>query len=132
MPNATEYLNNLAYCLADLHPERCEQALGLSLRTIELSKQNPRSGLPILFSFVLSRLDRYSEAITAIENAIELDPNRHEYHTRAAAAYRQLDKESQANESLAYCPRAARSAITGIATFKARTTARREFHYRPS
>ncbi|MEZ6152443.1 MAG: tetratricopeptide repeat protein [Pirellulaceae bacterium] len=101
MPNATEYLNNLAYCLAELHPERCEQALGLSLRAIELSKQNPRSDYYDTLSFVLSRLDRYSEAITAIENAIELDPNRHEYHTRAAAAYRQLDKESQANESLA-------------------------------
>ncbi|MEZ6078957.1 MAG: tetratricopeptide repeat protein [Pirellulaceae bacterium] len=32
MPNATEYLNNLAYCLAELHHERCEQAAGLSLR----------------------------------------------------------------------------------------------------
>ncbi|MCA9157139.1 MAG: tetratricopeptide repeat protein [Planctomycetales bacterium] len=101
LPTATEYLNNLAYCLAELHPERCEQALGLSMRAIELSKPKPRSDYYDTLSFVLSRLNRHSEAITAIENAIELDPNRHEYHTRAAAEYRHLDKDSLANESLA-------------------------------
>lgn len=96
LPNATEYLNNLAYCLAELHPERCEEALGFSLRAIELSKQKPRSDYYDTLSYVQSRLDRHLEAITAIEIAIELDPNRHEYHTRAAAEYRQLNNESLA------------------------------------
>ncbi len=95
-PNATEYLNNLAYCLAELHPERCEEALGFSLRAIELSKQKPRSDYYDTLSYVLSRLDRHLEAVTAIESAIELDPNRHEYHTRAAAEYRHLNNESMA------------------------------------
>lgn len=96
LPNAPEYLNNLAFCLAELHPERCEEGLGLSLRAIELSKQKPRSDYYDTLSYVLSRLDRHLEAVTAIESAIELDPNRHEYHTRAAAEYRHLHNESLA------------------------------------
>ena len=96
LPNASEYLNNLAYCLAELHPERCEEALGFSLRAMELSKQKPRSDYFDTLSYVLSRLDRHLEAVDAIENAIKLDPDRHEYHTRAAAEYRQLNNESLA------------------------------------
>ncbi len=96
LPKASECLNNLAYCLAELHPERCEEALAYSLRAIELSKQTPRSDYYDTLSYVFSRLDRHLEAVTAIENAIQLDPNRHEYHARAAAEYRHLDNESLA------------------------------------
>lgn len=96
LPNATEYLNNLAYCLAELHPERCEEALALSMRAVELSKRQPNSDYYDTLCYVLSRLDRHLEAVTAIENAIELDPNRPQYHARAAAEYRLLNNESMA------------------------------------
>lgn len=96
LPTATQYLNNLAYCLAELHPERCEEALVYSLRAIELSKAQPSSDYFDTLSYVFSRLGRHSEAVTAIETAVELDPNRADFHARAAAEYRQLNMESLA------------------------------------
>lgn len=96
LPTATQYLNNLAYCLAELHPERCEEALVYSLRAIELSKSQPVSDYFDTLSYVFSRLGRHSEAVTAIETAVELDPNRADFHARAAAEYRQLNMESLA------------------------------------
>ena len=96
LPTATQYLNNLAYCLAEIHPERCEEALQYSLRSIELSKAEPVSDYFDTLSYVLSRLGRHSEAVTAIETAVEMNPNRADYHVRAAAEYRLLNIDSLA------------------------------------
>ncbi len=96
LPNSAEYLNNLAYCLAELHPERFEEALGYATLAVTESKQQPKADYYDTLSHVLSRLDRHKEAITAIETAIELDRRRSDFHERAAAEYRAVGDESMA------------------------------------
>ena len=87
LPNSAEYLNNLAYCLAELEPERYEEALKYATQAIAESRREPNADFYDTLAHVLSRLERHKEAITAIETAIELAPARVDFHRRAAAEY---------------------------------------------
>ncbi len=102
-PNAAQYLNNLAFCLAELHPQRREEALQLALRAVQLSLAAPNPDYYDTLSHVYATLERHVEAVTAIETALQLAPNRPDFHLRAAAEYRLLDNPSLASvhESLA-------------------------------
>ncbi len=96
LPNAAEYLNNLAFCLAELHPDRREEALGYSNRAVAVSSAKPVADYFDTLSFVLSTLGRHKESVAAIETAIELNRRRPDFHTRAAEEYRHLNDESMA------------------------------------
>ena len=100
LPNAADSLNNLAYCLAELHPERYQEALGYATRAVAASTQQPNPDYFDTLSSVLSKLNRHKEAITAIETAIELDRRRPDFHDRAAAAYKALGDASMADMHL--------------------------------
>lgn len=100
LPEAADSLNNLAYCLSELHPERLQEALGYATRAVAASKQQPNPDYFDTLSNVLSKLDRHKEAITAIETAIELDRRRPDFHERAAAEYKALGDESMAQVHL--------------------------------
>ncbi len=100
LPEAADSLNNLAFCLAELHPERLQEALLYATRAVAASKQQPNPDYFDTLSIVLSKLDRHKEAITAIETAIELDRRRPDFHERAASEYKALGDESMAQVHL--------------------------------
>jgi tetratricopeptide (TPR) repeat protein len=70
-PENIVIMNNLAYSWAEQNIE-LEQALTLSLKTIEAEPQNP-SFLDTL-GWIYYRLHRYSEALTTLEKAHAIDP----------------------------------------------------------
>ncbi len=96
-PNAPQYLNNLAFCLAELQPERREEALQLALRAVQLSQAAPSADYYDTLSHVYALLDRHVEAIAAVERAIGLSKDRPDFHLRAAAEYRLLNNPSLAS-----------------------------------
>lgn len=85
LPNAAQYLNNLAYVLDDLAPERREEALTYAQRAVQLE---PRSAdYHDTLAKVLASLNRRTEAITALESAIERQPGRRDFHDGIVALY---------------------------------------------
>jgi tetratricopeptide (TPR) repeat protein len=100
LPNAVDSLNNLAYCLAELHPQRYEEALQYSQRAVEQSKRQPNADYYDTMAHVLSKLGRHKEAVTAIETAIEMDRRRPDFHERAASEYKKLGDASMAEVHL--------------------------------
>ncbi len=100
LDNSAEYLNNLAFCLAELHPERYEEALGYALRAVAESKRQPNADYYDTLAHVFARLERHKEALTAAETAIELSPRRPDFHQRAADEYAALGDESMSNVHL--------------------------------
>ncbi len=91
MPNAPDSLNNLAYVLADRYPTRREEALGYATRAIAASAAEPNPDFYDTLGFVLLKLDRDKEAVTAIETAIQLAPRRVDFHERVAVVYQKLN-----------------------------------------
>lgn len=80
-----QYLNNLAYILDELAPERREEALKLAQRAVQVE---PRSADYFdTLAKVLTSLNRRTEAITALESAIERQPARKEFHIGIVALY---------------------------------------------
>lgn len=95
MPDSADYLNNLAYVLTKVAPNRLAEALEFSRRA---SKLNPfRSDFHDTLGIVLTAMGKTTEAITAFEEAIRLEPDKADFHTRAAEAYTKLGEPSMAN-----------------------------------
>ena len=85
LPNSAQYLNNLAYVLDDIAPERREEALKLAQRAVQV---DPRSADYFdTLAKVLTSLNRRTEAITALESAIERQPARKDFHIGIVALY---------------------------------------------
>lgn len=100
LPQAAESLNNLAYCLAEKHSDRLQEALGYAQRAVAESKLQPNADYFDTLAHVLTKLGRPKEAITAVETAIEIDQRRTDFHERAAAVYNQLGDASMAQTHL--------------------------------
>ncbi|GAB5406028.1 MAG: hypothetical protein Aurels2KO_42590 [Aureliella sp.] len=75
-PKQTQNLNNLAFCLSEVYPERIDEAIELSNRAIELAKDEPKTPLIQMAEYydtnalVLSKADKIAGAVSAIESAI--------------------------------------------------------------
>ena len=91
LPNAAQYLNNLAYILVDIAPDRLDEALGLAERAVKIESSTPNSAKAADYFDTLSRVlaakNRTTEAITALESAIERAPMRIEFHEDVAKLY---------------------------------------------
>ncbi|MCA9193182.1 MAG: tetratricopeptide repeat protein [Planctomycetales bacterium] len=94
MPNAAHCLNNLAFVLAEIRPERMEEALQFARQSAILGKTN--ADFFDTLGMVASRLNRDTEAITAYEKAIELAPTRIDFRQAMAAQYRKVGDEAMA------------------------------------
>lgn len=102
MPSQPEYLNNLAYCLAKAAPERIDEAIRRAEQAVQAAKRIPelkpitRAEFMDTLSMALEAAGREVEAITAIENAIELQGGNPLYHESAARLYRKQSNEAMA------------------------------------
>jgi tetratricopeptide (TPR) repeat protein len=87
-PNHSQCLNNMAYVIAELYPERLEESLEYARRAVLSAQRNPNADYYDTLGTISARLNRTSEAITAFELAIERDRKRVDFHERIAAQYR--------------------------------------------
>lgn len=101
-PLAARSWNNLAYCLADVYPERLEEALQCARQAVNLAKGVP--DFHDTLATVLMKLGRPQDAIAAFERAIEAVAQsrgrfkpQSAYHVRVAEAYRAVGQEQMAN-----------------------------------
>lgn len=94
LPNSAQHLNNLAFIIDEIAPERREEALGFAQRAVQI---DPRSAdYYDTLAKVLVGLDRRTEAITALESAIERQPQRKDFHVNIIKLY-----EADGNTSMA-------------------------------
>ena len=85
LPNSAQYLNNLAYVIDEVAPDRREEALAFAQRAVQLE---PRSAdYYDTLAKVLAGLNRRTEAITALESAIERQPERKDFHSGILSLY---------------------------------------------
>ena len=89
LPKTPQYLNNLAFVLSEIHPERMEEAANIAERAVQASKVagNPNADFFDTLGTIYNKLDRRTEAITAFETAIEMSPRRQDFHERVAEVY---------------------------------------------
>lgn len=101
-PNQPLPLNNLAFCLAEVAPERMQEALELSEQAVRAARavKQPKPDFYITvadiydtYSHLLSKLDRPSEAIAAIQTAIELVPDNVAFRKRAIELFRSVSDD---------------------------------------
>ncbi len=75
-PEQADNLNNLAYCLSEVHPERIDEAVEISNKAIRIALDEPKTPLALLAEFfdtnskVLAIAGDTTQAINAIESAI--------------------------------------------------------------
>ncbi|MFO1066628.1 MAG: hypothetical protein U0892_22435 [Pirellulales bacterium] len=113
LPTAAHYLNNLAWVLAELHPDRRNEAMALVDKAISLA---PRAAeFYDTRGFVLTTMNRDREAIAAFESAIELQPQRDEFHLRVAEAYKRIGESKQAELHLQIAKRIADQRAAALA-----------------
>ncbi|RMF38816.1 MAG: tetratricopeptide repeat protein [Planctomycetota bacterium] len=93
LPQATAALNNLAWVLAELHPERLDEALDLSRRAIAASRYNPNPDYYDTLGLIHTKMGNLKEAVAAYETAIELDRQRSDFHQKLAEIYKQLGND---------------------------------------
>jgi tetratricopeptide (TPR) repeat protein len=98
LPSDTNSLNNLAFVLAATDPERLDEAFKYSMQAVSLAAaaKRPNADYFDTLGDVLSKLQRGKEAITAYETAIELNPQRIDFHEKVAAEYLKLGDASMA------------------------------------
>jgi len=96
LPDAAQYLNNLAFIIVDIAPERMDEALTMAQRAVQIE---PNSGdYYDTLAKVLAALDRRTEAITALESAIERAPQRVDFHEGVAVLYVATGNASMAEQ----------------------------------
>ncbi len=89
-PATAQYLNNLAFVIDEVAPERREEALKFAQRAVQIgAAQNETSTADYFDTLakVLLGLKRPTEAITALESAIERQPRRLDFHENIASLY---------------------------------------------
>lgn len=98
VPNAHMHLNNLAFVVAELHPERMKDAEQYAQRAVQAAAKQgaPNADYLDTLAMVLEKLDKNSEAIATIEAAIEINKQSADYHQRAAALYLKVGNEEMA------------------------------------
>lgn len=103
MGSHPQLLNNLAYCLAKVDPDRIDDAIMSAKRAVQSAKLVPdieqadRAEFVETLSLALEVAGKDVEAVTAIENAIELQPNNPLYHESAARLYRKASNDAMAS-----------------------------------
>ncbi len=85
LPNAPQYLNNLAYVIDQIAPDRRQEALTLAQRAVQLDPS--AADYYDTLAKILAGLNRRTEAIAALESAIERQPKRKDFHEGIAALY---------------------------------------------
>ncbi|MEZ6137991.1 MAG: hypothetical protein R3C53_24165 [Pirellulaceae bacterium] len=88
LPNAAEFLNNIAYILADLYPERLEESLEYAQRAVMASQREPNADYFDTLGTVYAKLGKLPESIAAYETAIQLNKGNIAFHQRVAEQYR--------------------------------------------
>ncbi|GIW97905.1 MAG: hypothetical protein KatS3mg111_1238 [Pirellulaceae bacterium] len=104
MPNAIGALNNYAWVMATVDPRRLDEAAEFARRAIRAAKHRPNPEYYDTLGMILVKQGNHTEAITAYETALELAPQRRDFHERLAELYAQVG-----NERLAHLHRAAAS-----------------------
>jgi tetratricopeptide (TPR) repeat protein len=94
MDTAPQYMNNLAYVLAELHPQRIDEALKWARRAVELAPS--AADFHDTLAKVLTEMNRNTEAIVSLETAIELQPQRIDFHERVSQLYQQAGNTAMA------------------------------------
>ncbi len=94
LPTAAQYLNNLAFVISELYPDRLEEALGYARRAVAAASKKPNADYFDTLGIIHSRLGQSKEAIAAFETAIELNPRRKDFHENVAAEYEKLGNET--------------------------------------
>lgn len=89
LPNSPQYLNNLAYVLLELDPERLEEAEEYAERSVAAAKiaGNPNADFFDTLGTIYGKLGKRRKAIASFETAIEMSPKRQDFHLRAAEVY---------------------------------------------
>lgn len=88
LPNSAQFLNNLAFVLVELDPKRREDALAFAQRAVQIEQDRKlKSDYYDTLAKVLASLNRRTEAVTALESAIELQPTRKDFHEGISALY---------------------------------------------
>lgn len=102
-PDAAGSLNNLAYCIAEVEPEKIDEALFFAQRAIQVANERNIKEAEFFetFSMVLEKAGRTDEAITAIETAINISKANPEFHEVAARLYRKLGNDTLADAQAA-------------------------------
>jgi tetratricopeptide (TPR) repeat protein len=97
MPNMPANLNNLAYVYAERYPDQLEEALKLVQQSIALSQKEPNANFFDTLGMVLMKMQRYQEAIAALETAIQLQPMRIDFQERIREAHMALGNDEMAS-----------------------------------
>ena len=98
LPNSPQYLNNLAYVIDEIAPERRQEALTFALRAVQFDPSS--ADYYDTLAKVLVGLDRRTEAIAALESAIERQPKRKDLHEGIAALYKATENLPMAEQHL--------------------------------
>lgn len=98
LPKGAQYLNNLAWVLAETKPERIDEALEFAQRAVMASREvgEPNADFYDTLGKVLEKRNEVVEAIAAYESAIQLAPSKIQFHQSVAKLYR-----AQGNEKMA-------------------------------
>ncbi len=100
-PTSAQFLNNLAYVLDEIAPERREEALLLAKRAVQLGAAQLEPSTADYYDTlakVLVGLNRRTEAITALESAIELQPGRKDFHQGVVSLYEAAGNQQMAEQ----------------------------------
>ncbi len=96
LPTTAQYANNLAYILVELAPERIDEALQLAQRAVQLATAqgvarkfdvDHAADYADTLAIILAKQGKFSDAITALESAVERQPKRIDFHERLAEYY---------------------------------------------
>ncbi len=89
LPNQYRFLNNLAFVLAEIQPDRMEEALEYAKRSVVTAARSRASNADFYdtLAMIHQKMGNFSAGITAIENAISMTPTNVGYHERAADLY---------------------------------------------
>lgn len=114
MENAPQYMNNLAYVLSDLHPERIDEALKWSQQAVKLAPS--MADYHDTMAKILRQMNRLPEAIVALETAIELQPTRTDFHENVSQLYTQTGNSGMADQHQKMIARLKQAQSQGAAT----------------
>ncbi len=96
LPNSAQYLNNLAYIMVDVAPDRLDEALTFAQRAIQV---DPRAAdYYETLARVYAAQNRRTEAIAALESAIERAPDRSDFHENVAKLYAESGNTAMAEQ----------------------------------
>lgn len=96
-PMNAQALNNTAFVIADMYPDRLEEALAYAQRSVIAAKSEPNGDFYDTLGTILSKLNRPTEAITAYETAISLIKGRKDFHANLAREYERIGNVSRAS-----------------------------------